>query len=149
MKNFQTEIADLFSRDIDRLISELNGYSEDPKLAVVDKEISNSAGNLALHLIGNLNHFIGAILGGNGYIRDREAEFGRKGLQKQELITGLQEVKKIIAQQIPNVSEIKLEEPFPVVLSNQAQMSVRQFLIHLYGHLNYHLGQINYHRRLL
>ncbi|HCX22935.1 MAG TPA: DinB superfamily protein, partial [Cytophagales bacterium] len=75
-----TELAELFTRDLNRLIKELEQYPNEEQLWVVTEGINNSAGTLTLHLIGNLNHFFGAILGNTGYIRNREAEFSDRNI---------------------------------------------------------------------
>ena len=144
----KTAINDLFLRDLDRLKSEVELYQSDQVFWSVAKAINNSAGNLAIHLIGNLNHFIGAILGETGYQRDREGEFNNKGIDRKFILDQIDEIKSIIDNTLSQLPEQELQNPYPVKIGQRA-MSVEQFLIHLYGHLNYHLGQINYHRRLL
>lgn len=141
------ELSKLFERDFKRLENELNLYSEEQNLWIVKGEIANSAGNLALHLCGNLKHFIGATLAKSGYERDRPFEFSGK-VSKAELIKDAAESSQVVINYLNNVSEEELSEEFPLQPFGHP-MSVSEFLFHLYGHFNYHLGQINYHRRLL
>ena len=61
------ELITLFERDLNKMAEEVKTYKEESQLWVVKGEIKNSAGNLCFHLLGNLNHFIGAILGNTGY----------------------------------------------------------------------------------
>ncbi len=141
-------IVQLFKRDLERLQDELHLYSEESNLWKIDKEIKNTAGNLTIHVIGNLNHFIGAVLGNTGYIRQREKEFSDTQIPRKQLHHQIEEIKKIIDRTILNLSASDLQETYPIHIRKEG-MTVEQFLMHLYGHLNYHLGQINYHRRLL
>ena len=138
----------LFDRDLDRLKNELSNYKDESSLWVMKKNISNSAGNLALHIIGNLNHFIGGVLGENGYVRDREAEFINKDVPVHDLLQNIDEVKTTIYNTLEGVSEEELLENFPINVFGY-EMTTLFFLMHLHSHLTYHLGQINYHRRLI
>ena len=138
----------LFDRDLDKLKNELSNYKVESSLWVVKKNISNSAGNLALHIIGNLNHFIGGVLGENGYVRDRDAEFSNKDVPVNDLLQNIDEVKTIIYNTLEGISEEELLETFPINVFGY-EMTTLFFLFHLHSHLTYHLGQINYHRRLI
>lgn len=148
MKVVLESLAELFDRDLDRLLKELKAYNDEEKLWIVKNEISNSGGNLVLHLSGNLKHFVGAILGGSSYIRKRDDEFGLSGVKKSELISEIKETKKVVAETLKELEEEKLTEIYPINVFGK-EMTTLFFLQHLYGHLNYHLGQMNYHRRLL
>ena len=141
------ELTMLFKRDIDRLINELNQYVNEQDIWKIDGKIANSAGNLALHLAGNLQHFIGADLGNTGYMRDREFEFAGKDVPREKLIEELEAAKNVIADVLPKLSEEQLKGPFPGNIPIEA--TTQGFLLHLYNHFGYHHGQINYHRRLL
>jgi len=138
----------LFDRDLDRLKNELSNYKDESSLWVMKKNISNSAGNLALHIIGNLNHFIGGVLGENGYVRDRDAEFSKKDVPVNDLLQNIDEVKTTIYNTLEGISEEELLENFPINVFGY-EMTTLFFLMHLHSHLTYHLGQINYHRRLI
>ncbi len=95
-----------------------------------------------------MNHFIGAVLGNTGYIRQREKEFNDTHIPRKQLMDQIDEVKGIIESTILKLTDNDLTTTYPIHIRKEG-MTVEQFLIHLYGHLNYHLGQINYHRRLL
>jgi hypothetical protein len=138
----------LFDRDLDRLKNELSSYTDESSLWEVRKNISNSAGNLCLHIIGNLNHFIGAVLGGSGYVRDRDNEFIQKNVPVSTLLTDIDDVKTTIYNTLEGTSEEELSSNYPVNVFGY-EMTKFFFLIHLHSHLSYHLGQINYHRRLV
>ncbi len=138
----------LFDRDLDKLKDELSKYKQEKSLWAVKKNISNSAGNLTLHITGNLNHFIGGVLGNNGYVRDRDAEFSNKDVPVSDLLQSIDEVKTTIYNTLEGISEEQLRDNFPVNVFGY-EMTTLFFLIHLHSHLTYHLGQINYHRRLI
>ncbi|GAA4211151.1 hypothetical protein GCM10022289_39660 [Pedobacter jeongneungensis] len=138
----------LFNRDLTRLKSEIEAYRNEANLWRIDRGIANSAGNLCLHLIGNLNTYIGATLGGTSYIRNRELEFSLKDLPQQELLKMIDETKTIVNQTLEGLSNEQISGEYPLLVFDE-KTSTEFFLVHLTTHLTYHLGQINYHRRLL
>ncbi|WP_294299174.1 DUF1572 family protein [uncultured Chryseobacterium sp.] len=138
----------LFIRDLTKLKTEIEAYQNEDMIWKTDKNISNSAGNLALHLVGNLSHFVGAILGNSGYIRNRELEFSLKDVPKTELIQQIEKATEIVTLTLQNLPAEDLVKEFPGEPLGY-KMTTAYFLIHLSGHLSYHLGQINYHRRML
>lgn len=138
----------LFERDLKRVINELELYRNEADLWRVEKEIANSAGNLVLHLIGNLNTYIGKELGQTGYVRNRELEFSQKDVPREELIAKVNETITVIKNALPTVTDEMMQREFPLLVL-QEKTSTEYFLVHLSTHLNYHLGQINYHRRLV
>jgi len=143
-----TSLIILYKRELNRLKNEISAYSDDAILWKVDNDIKNSGGNLAIHLIGNLNHFIGATLGNSGYIRKRDKEFSDKNVSRKSIIEQVNELKVTLESIFSSLSHEDLDETYPINVFGK-EMTTEYFLIHLYGHLNYHLGQINYHRRLL
>jgi hypothetical protein len=145
----ETEIfKELYSRDLTKLELEISQYANEESIWHIEKAISNSAGNLCLHLIGNLNTYIGKELGGIEYIRDRPLEFSQKGVPKETLISRIKETHKIVMDTFDRLNPASLSTEYPVLLA-EGMKSTRHTLIHLAMHLSYHLGQINYHRRLL
>lgn len=142
------EVLKLFERDLEKLIAELEQYQSEASLWSTAAGVSNAAGNLVLHINGNLNHYIGATLGGTGYHRDREAEFATRDIPKATLIAEVSETKAVLSGVLGKLGAAQLEQTYPVE-SLGYTMSTRYFLIHLYGHLSYHLGQVNYLRRVL
>lgn len=138
----------LFTRDLKRLSQQIDSYQDEDKLWEIAPGISNSAGNLCLHLIGNLNTYIGLHLGGTGYIRDRAAEFSVKYVARTELLASLDQTSIMINEALSTLSDSQLENLYPADVLGYP-MTIHYFLVHLSGHLNYHLGQIDYHRRLL
>lgn len=138
----------LYSRDLNKLKLEIESYQNEHNLWLIEKNILNSAGNLCLHLAGNLNTFIGKELGHTGYVRDRDLEFSLKNVPRAELIRQIDQVTITVDETLNQLREEDLQKPYPV-LARPEQESVEYMLIHLAMHLSYHLGQINYHRRLL
>lgn len=146
----QQSLSEIFERDLNKLKEEINLYKDESHIWDVKGEIKNSAGNLTLHLLGNLNHFIGAILGNSGYVRNREEEFSDNHVPRTEIIGDIDKTIGIVKSTLSRVSDEQLKKDYPIkVLKNKETMRTEFFLIHLAGHLNYHLGQINYHRRLI
>ncbi len=141
-------LTELFTRDLTKLKDEINAYSDESKLWVTAKEINNSAGNLCLHLTGNLKHFLGATLGNTGFVRDRDAEFTQKDIPRAELVKGIDEAIAAVKTTLASLDEQNLAKPYPIDFFKK-QGSTAFYLLHFSSHLNYHLGQINYHRRLL
>ena len=145
--SFLPELAGIFQKQLEQLEKEIELYQEE-FLWAIKPGVTNSGGNLALHLVGNLNHFVGAILGNTGYVRNRENEFNAKNLSSAELIGIIQETRKMVIDVLNNFPDTGLEHEYPIIVFDKP-MSVQYFLIHLSSHLGYHLGQINYIRRML
>lgn len=141
-------LKSLFERDLIKLKFEIESYQDESKIWEIDKNISNSAGNLCLHLIGNLNTYIGAEIGKTGYIRNRPLEFSLKDIPKAELIQKIEETLIVVNNALDSLTENDLEAIYPQIVFEK-EMTTGFFLVHLSTHLAYHLGQINYHRRLL
>ncbi len=141
-------LAELFTRDLTKLKDEINAYDDESKLWVTAKEINNSAGNLCLHLVGNLKHFLGTTLGNTGFVRNRDAEFTQKDVPRAELVKGIDEAIAAVKTTLASLDEKDLAKPYPIDFFKK-EGSTAFYLLHSSTHLNYHLGQINYHRRLL
>lgn len=138
----------LYHRDLNRLKNEINLYQQEENIWRVDKNIANSGGNLCLHLVGNLNTYIGAELGKTGYTRDRPLEFSAKDISRTILIQQIEDTIKMVEQVLDQISEADLKKEYPLLVFKE-KTSTEYLLVHLTTHLTYHLGQINYHRRLL
>lgn len=145
MSSLKRDIGTFYQRDLDRLIDNLKETPEED-LWRVPEGVSNSCGMLVQHLVGNLNHFIGKGLGKTGYVRQRDHEFTATKKPKEELIQSVQELKVTLDRVFDAIADDNFDEGFPMDLPFEA--STGGFLVHLYGHLNYHLGQINYLRRI-
>ena len=141
-------LQSLFVRDLNKLRSEIELYQKEENLWKIEGAIANSAGNLCLHLIGNLNTYIGKELGKTGYVRNRELEFSQKDVPKKDLLDKIDDTIKVVNASLKNVNESVLATEYPVLVFDK-KTSTEYMLIHLATHLTYHLGQINYHRRLI
>ncbi len=141
-------LSKLYDRDLLKLKSEVEAYKNEVDLWLVKAEINNSAGNLCLHLIGNLNHYIGHQLGGTDYQRNRPLEFSEKNVPRAVLIEKIEATRAMLQLILANLSSETLSQNHTEEFYG-GKDSNEFFLIHLLSHLNYHLGQINYHRRLI
>lgn len=141
-------LQSLFERDLNKLKTEIELYNDEKNLWLLEKDIANTAGNLCLHLVGNLNAFIGATLGNTGYVRHRDLEFSTKDVSKKELIEKIDATIGVVRQSLEGVTATQLAAEYPIIVFKE-KVTTALFLVHLATHLNYHLGQINYHRRLL
>ncbi|HZW64122.1 MAG TPA: DUF1572 family protein [Hanamia sp.] len=141
-------ITNFFERDLDKLKEEINLFKNEEDIWKRKEGITNSAGNLTTHLLGNLNHFIGKILGNTGYVRNRDEEFSVKNIPREKLISDINSLKEIMKNTLHNLSEEDLQKEFPVKIQEQT-FTTQNMLIYLLAHFNYHLGQVNYLRRML
>jgi hypothetical protein len=140
--------GEILDRDLQKLEEEIFGYPTAEAIWKTAGKISNSGGNLCLHICGNLQHFIGAVLGSSGYQRNREAEFAVKNISRDALLEEIRTTRTIVGKTLNSLSDEILKVEFPHKVSGRSY-TTEFFLIHLAAHLNYHLGQINYHRRLV
>ena len=141
-------LSSLYERDLDRLHKEIEQYQQESNIWITEGTITNTAGNLCLHLTGNLKHFVGLHVGNIPYERDREGEFSNKDIPRETMLKDIIQTKEIVLKTLESLSAEDLEKPFPIEFG-QGRPSVGYMLIHLATHLDYHLGQINYHRRIL
>jgi hypothetical protein len=142
-----TELAALYARDLTRLLQELRAFPDTAALWATAPGVTNPAGTLALHLEGNLREYIGRQLGRLDYTRDRPLEFSARGVEQPEIVERLEQVRQMVPQVIAALPPHAFDAIYPEAVFG-APMTNRQFLIHLSGHLNYHLGQIDYLRRV-
>jgi uncharacterized damage-inducible protein DinB len=138
----------LYQRDLTVLYQEIEKFSTETQLWQTVDGITNSSGNLALHLLGNLNTYFGKNLGNTGYVRNRPAEFADKDIPKAQILQQIDDVQAVVMKVLENLSPEQMEAIYPENVLGY-EMKTLHFLIHLHGHLTYHLGQINYLRRIL
>lgn len=141
-------LLSFLERDLNKLITEIELYKNENNIWKIEKSISNSAGNLTLHLVGNLNTFIGKEIGKTNYIRNRELEFNQKNVPRQVLIENIIQTIKVVKDSLINLTNEDLKKEYPLMKFAEV-VSIEYLLVHLATHLTYHLGQINYHRRLI
>ncbi len=141
-------LIQIYEADITKVIGEIEKYENEEDVWKLAEGITNSGGNLALHLIGNIKHFFGANLGNTGYVRERDSEFADKDVSRKQIITGLEEASQVLRDALKGLSDEQFEAEYPEEIFGGGHKT-SSIAIYMLSHLNYHLGQINYHRRLL
>lgn len=141
-------LTELYERDLAKLRSEIELYPSDADLWRKAGEIPNSGGNLCLHLCGNLRHFIGFVIGGSGYVRDRDLEFSDSNVSRDELFLRIDATREEVKAALAKLTPEDLEKEYPIEVFGHP-MTTGFFVTHLATHFSYHLGQIDYHRRLI
>ena len=141
-------VAAIMCRELATIERELNAYQNDEQVWALPAGLPNSGGTLALHAAGNLRHFIGTVLGGGSYVRDRDAEFSRRGVPRSELIDGIRQAAKDVRETLNAIDPAKFSEPYPLPVLNR-RVNTGEFMTHLAAHLAYHAGQLDFHRRVV
>jgi hypothetical protein len=141
-------IAAIICRELGAIERELNAYRTEDQIWTLPEGLPNSGGTLALHAAGNLQHFIGTVLGGTSYVRDRDAEFSRRGVPRAELIADLQRAADVVRRTLPSLDPGRFTEVYPLPVANR-RVNTGEFMTHLATHLAYHVGQIDFHRRVV
>jgi uncharacterized damage-inducible protein DinB len=142
------EITAVICRELRAVERELNAYQTEEQVWLVPEGLPNSGGTLALHIAGNLRHFVGAVLGGDSYVRDRDAEFAKRGVPRAELIGELRSAEKAVRETVTRLDPAKFNEPYPLAVLNR-RLNTGDFMLHLATHLAYHAGQVDFHRRVV
>ena len=143
-----SDLAQLFARDLKRLRQEIEAFPDDATLWRTVPGVTNPAGNLTLHLEGNLREYIGRQLAGIAYQRHRDSEFNQRDLTRSELCNRIASLTEQIPAAIGSLNDADLARQHPEAVLGHPT-STHQVLASLLGHLNYHLGQIDYLRRTL
>lgn len=141
-------LIQLFQRDLRKLYNELEKYGDEASIWKVERGIANSGGNLCLHLVGNLNTYIGKEMGNSGYVRDRDQEFAQKDVPRVQLLKMIEDTIIVVTQTLQASDETRWSDQYPARVFDKPT-STEYMLVHLACHLSYHLGQVNYHRRLI
>lgn len=140
-------IGQILLRDLETLRRELQAYPNESDIWKVPAGITNSAGNLTLHLTGNISYCFGTVIAENGYVRDRDAEFAGKNVPLADILARIDFAKQSVEDAVNTINDMDLVKPYPIPLAG-ITLTIGQFLVHLVGHFNYHVGQIDYHRRM-
>ncbi|HEY2582805.1 MAG TPA: DUF1572 family protein [Mucilaginibacter sp.] len=144
MENY---LAELYERDLLKLKDEIEKFKDEANIWKNTKGVTNSAGTLVLHLLGNLNYTVGTMMGGTGYVRNREQEFSLTGVSREKLIADIESTIAVVKSSLQGINQTKLEETYKLEMFGTK--STAYYLTVFYGHFNYHLGQVNYLRRIL
>jgi Protein of unknown function (DUF1572) len=102
----------------------------------------NSIGHLILHLTGNLNHYIGALIAGSGYVRHRDHEFTDPARYPlEELLARFHQA----VESVVTALEAQDDASFSVSVAEPPPIQTRfgLFLV-CAAHLNNHIGQMSY-----
>lgn len=146
MTDVRTEARVLLTRELETFAREIELFPDDEAPWRTLPGVTNSAGVLARHVCGNLKHFVGAVLGGSGFVRDRDAEFAAREGSRAELARELRETASLVAEVLPRVTDEALAGPYPQPVGG-VEVPCDRFLLHLCTHLALHLGQAGYLRR--
>jgi hypothetical protein len=142
------DLTRLMTREIDTLIREVELFADDDALWRVLPGVANSCGTLALHCAGNLQHYVGAVLGGSGYIRDRDREFSQRTGTRADLVAELTSARQAVVRTLAELPAATLEAEFPEAIGG-TRLPTHLFLMHLSVHLGFHVGQVDYLRRIM
>jgi uncharacterized damage-inducible protein DinB len=142
------DLRTILLRDLDALVRELEAYPDEADIWAMPEGVPNSAGTLALHMAGNLHHYIGAAIGGAAYVRDRDAEFGDRDVPRAVILEKIAAARQAIDATLSDLDAASLAAPFPGELPF-GELRTGRFLTHLAVHCGYHLGQVDYHRRIV
>ena len=148
MTSTVSAIGGILVRELTSLRKEIEAYPSDADVWQVVPGISNPGGTLALHLAGNLQHFVGRVLGGSEYVRNRDLEFSARGLSRAELVAKVNDAISTVEETFRRLDQSTLESEYPEAVA-KVRLNTGDFLIHLASHLAYHLGQVDYHRRIV
>ena len=141
-------ITAVITRELKALRREIESYPSDDELWEIPAGIANPGGNLALHLAGNIQYFLGNVLGKNGYVRNRDAEFGDRDVPRAELLREIDNAIEAVELGMSQIGDADLAKPFPEKVGGVSS-TTGAFLAHFATHLAYHLGQVDYHRRIM
>lgn len=141
-------VAALLARELRTFQREIESYADEALLWASHPALPNTGGTLALHAAGNLQHFVGAVLGNTGYVRDRDAEFARRDVPREEVLRELTAAIRAVEAVVPGLAPEVLDDWYPLPVAKR-RVRTGEFLVHLLSHLAYHLGQLDYHRRMV
>jgi uncharacterized damage-inducible protein DinB len=142
------DLKTIMARELRALAREVQAYPDDASVWRTFPGITNSAGTLVLHLAGNIQYYIGTKLGGGGYVRDRQAEFARRDVPRRELLAEIDRAIAALEGTLSRVNDQTLAADFPEPVGGKT-LRTGEFLLHLATHLGWHLGQLDYHRRMV
>lgn len=143
-----SDLTLMLTRELDGIAREIEAFPDDTTIWQVAPGVTNSAGNLALHIAGNMLHFIGTLLGNTGYVRDRDREFSQRSGTKRELLEELARARAVVQRVLPSVPPESLETTL-TTHSMPGPVRAQRLLLHMCAHAGFHLGQIGYLRRIV
>lgn len=146
----RTAVHAILQRELAAVRRTVEAYPDDASIWAQRGGIPNTGGTIVLHIAGNLQHFIGAVLGGTGYRRDRDAEFARRNVPREALLAEIDAAAEAIDQGLGPIADgdDALLRTYPERIAGR-EVATGDYLVHLAAHLAYHLGQLDYHRRMV
>lgn len=141
-------LIQLFEADLTKLSDALNLYKDEESVWQTKEGHKITGGNLCLHTTGNLLHFIGAVLGDSGFVRNRNAEFSLKNISRLKLLERIEDTRTVVRDTLEQISKKELDKVYPQQILDEP-VTTKYFLVYLLNQLNYHIGQIDYHRELV
>jgi uncharacterized damage-inducible protein DinB len=148
MATMTAAVGTLLVRDLRTLRREIESYPDDASVWLMPPGVPNSAGTLVLHLAGNIQHFIGATLGATGYVRDRPSEFSKRDVSRTELLGEIERAIEAVEHTFGLLDNSVLEREYGAAMGKW-KTETGDALVHIVAHFCYHLGQIDYHRRIV
>ncbi len=145
---FCDQLSHIVRRELTSLRGQIEAYPTEEMIWELPPGITNSAGTLTLHLVGNLRHYIGAMLGKSGYVRNRPAEFADRDVPRDELLRLINQAMEDTQTAFSTLADAQLDDQYPIPIGG-VHMNIRDWMFQTLSHLAYHLGQIDYHRRIL
>jgi uncharacterized damage-inducible protein DinB len=143
--DFARLAADEFSRYFEHMAQRVDkAVRSVPAEALWKKPFpfGNSIGHLVLHLTGNLNHYIGTIVAGTGYVRDREQEFvDPVHPPLEDLLARYHETVAMVVRTLHSLDDDGFRSP--VEHNSPIQTRLGLFLV-CAAHMNNHIGQMSY-----
>lgn len=148
MSDLRCAVRLVLLRELDAFCREIDAFAGDDLVWKTVPGVTNSCGNLAMHVAGNLQHYIGARLGATGYVRDRDLEFSRRSGTQAEIVTELRRAREVVQDVLTRLPDAAWNQEYPEAVGG-ARLPTGEFLVHLASHLAFHLGQAGYLRRVL
>ena len=142
------DVRRLLLREVATFRREVELFPDDESLWKTVPGVTNSAGNLALHIAGNLRHFVGAVLGKTGYVRDREAEFATRSGTREMVVKALDAALADVDTTLASLDDAAMAAPYTSGPKG-VEVTTQRWLIHLATHAAFHLGQAGYLRRII
>ena len=112
------DVAHILARDLRSFARDLESMPERDLWRTLPG-VKNPVGSLAWHVCGNLRHFIGALLGGDGYVRQRDTEFSARPT-KAELLAELEITASVVERVLADLPPARLAEEMPAPPPHQA-----------------------------
>jgi hypothetical protein len=145
---WMASVRALILRDLDTLDRQVAAYPDDAAIWALPAALPNSTGTLVLHLCGNLRHFVGAVLGHTGYVRQRELEFSARDVDRATLRAAIVEARRDVEHSFAQIDAAQAVAPYPLEIL-KGTVASGDWITHLATHLAYHLGQVDFHRRIV